>query len=518
MRDAILWWDTIDKKGEEIAGVRVLCLTDLFYLLVRVCHRADMLHPWIYARCREFEKNRDGYLDLWAREHYKSTIITFGGTIQEILRDPEITVGIFSHVNTIASDFLRQIKVELETNLILQTAFPDILYTNPSKQSQRWSVDGGITVKRKSNPSAATVEASGLVDGQPVGKHYQLRVYDDVVTDKSVSTPEQVQKTTDAYSLSQSLGVEGGRERGIGTRYSYADTYEWILKRGALKPRIYTVTDNGLPDGELVLLSREEWDKRKIKLTENDIACQYFQNPLSGQQRMFDVEDFRTYEIRPETLAVYILCDPARSKKKDSANTAMAVVGVDYALNKYLLDGMNHKMNLKERWENMAQLWMRWKQQPGVQIVKVGYESFGAQADMDYFEEQMRIKDRPHFEIQELMWPREGEGSKIDRVQRLVPDFKSHKIFLPYPTNDKALTTNQRRMQDEGYEFRISQSIKRRDENGQIYDLGDQFKVQAHYFPFGTLKDLIDAFSRIYDMEVRAPRYNQPRYAEPEIV
>jgi hypothetical protein len=516
MNEAIEFWDTIDDGGKDLGGIRALCLTDRFYLLVKVCNRIDMLHPWIYARCREVEKAPGGFIDLWAREHYKSTIITFGGSIQRILQNPEITIGLFSHVNSIAADFLRQIKVELETNQTLKTVFSDILWQDPQRQAQRWSVDGGLVVKRKTNPKEATMEASGLVDGMPTGKHFRLRIYDDVVTDKSVYTPEQITKTTDAYSLSQSLGIEGGDEWMIGTRYSYADTYEWILKRGALKARIYAATNTGLRDGKPILFSQEEWNKRLLKNTDNDIACQYLQNPLSGQQRMFDVGDLQTYEVRPETLAIYIMCDPARSKKKESANTAMVVVGVDYAMNKYLVDGINHKMDLKERWENFAMLYMRWKQMPGVQIVKMGYESFGAQADMDYFKEQMMMPGRPSFEITELQWPRDGDGSKIDRVQRLVPDMKSHKIFLPYPSDDNRLTSNQRSMAASGYDYRISRPIKRVDENGNMYDLSEQLKMQFHYFPFGGLKDIIDALARIYDMEPKAPNYREPRYAEPE--
>lgn len=517
LQETLRWWDSVDKGGTDLAGIRALCLVDRFYLLVKVCGRKDMLHPWLYERCREVEKDPDGHIDLWAREHYKSTIITFAGVIQEVLKNPEITICIFSHTNPIATDFLRQIKTEFENNQTLISAFPDIFYNNPAKQAQRWSVEGGIVVKRRSNPKEATIEASGLVDGQPISKHYQLRVYDDTVTDKSVSTPEQVQKTTNSYSLSQSLGTVNGREWMIGTRYSYADTYDWILTREALKPRIYAVTKDGTVDGPLVLFTKKEWADRKQKLTDHDIACQYYQNPLSGQQRMFNIEDLMEYEVRPETLNVYIMVDPARSKKKGSANTAVAVVGVDYALNKYLLDGFNHKMNLKERWEAVSQMYVRWKQMPGIQMVKVGYESYGAQADMDYFEEQMQLPNKPKFTIEELKWPRDGEGSKDDRVQRLVPDMKSHKIFVPLDTDEKNLTELQRRMKNAGYEYRIARPIHRLDEDRAVYDLKAQLKIQLMYYPFGTLKDLADALSRIYDMDIMAPQYQGPVYAEPAI-
>jgi hypothetical protein len=516
LEELLPWWDTIDKGGTDLAGVRALCLVDRYYLLVKVCKRVDMLHPWIYARCREVELDPDDHLDLWAREHYKSTIITYGGSIQAILQNPEVTICIFSHINAIASDFLRQIKTELEGNETLKAAFPDILYQNPSKQALRWSVEGGLVVRRSSNSKESTLEASGLVDGQPISKHYSLRIYDDVVTDKSVNTPEQIQKTTNAYSLSQSLGKEGGKEWGVGTRYSFADTYEWILNRQALKARVYPATVDGHVDGELVLLSKEEWKKRRTKLTDADIACQYMQNPLAGQQRMFDADLLRVYEVRPEAMTVYVMCDPARDKKKTSDNTAIIVVGVDYAQNKYLLDGFNHKMDLQERWRYFSRMYLKWRQATGVQTVKMGYERFGAHADLDYFEEQMKRPDQPRFEITILEWPRDGEGSKNDRVQRLTPDLKTGKLFMPYPTEETKLTKLQRQMIDGGYGYRVAQKIRRMDENGQAYDLTEHLRMQFQYFPHGAKKDAIDAFSRIYDMEPRAPNSREPSYAEPE--
>ena len=155
--------------------MRWLATVDRYYLLVKLLGRTDAWHPWLYARCREVEANPNGHLDLWAREHYKSTIITFAGIIQEILKDPEVTVGIFSHTKPIAKAFLAQIKREFEGNQLLQQLFPDILHAKPSQEATAWSLDGGIIVKRKSNPKEATVEAHGLVDGQPTSRHFQLR-------------------------------------------------------------------------------------------------------------------------------------------------------------------------------------------------------------------------------------------------------------------------------------------------------------------------------------------------------
>lgn len=230
---------------------------------------------------------------------------------------------------------------------------------------------------------------------------------------------------------------------------------------------------------------------------------------------MFNVGDLRVYEVRPQTLMIYIMVDPAHSMRPGSDHTAMAVVGMDSAGNKYFLDGVDHKMELADKWRWMRDLWWRWHDETGVQGCHVGYERYGAISDLQYFEERMRI-EQCSFEITPLEWPRSGEGSKNDRVQRLTPDLKNHRFYLPYPTDPENLTSTQERMVREGYEYRISRRIKRLDQDRKSYDVTERLRMQFAFFPFCERKDLVDAVSRIYDMEPCAPVYVDRSTLEPE--
>lgn len=333
--DTIAYYREVrSSKGSEEAlkiAERRLVLGDLYYMMVHIFKRRDFLHPWLFARCREVQASPDGHLDLWARDARKSTCITYGLTIQEVLKNPEITVGIFSHTKPIAKAFLNQIKQEFQSNERLKYLFDDVLFTDPEKESPSWSLDNGIVVKRTTNPKEPTIMACGLVEGMPTGMHFQLRVYDDVVTPSSVSTPEQMQKTLEALDLSDNLGTQGGKVRMIGTRYKQGDAYEEYMKRGIVKPRIYPATDDGTVDGNPVFLTTDEWEDKLQRQAPSIIASQMLQNPLASDSVIFQPDWFRLWPADKELPAfdaVFISLDGAFSVKETADDSCMLVLGL----------------------------------------------------------------------------------------------------------------------------------------------------------------------------------------------
>lgn len=530
-------------EQDRQSHLRNLCLTDLYFLIRYGFKRKDLEREWLFQRCREVQANPNGYLDLWARDHYKSTIITFGQTIREILNDPEITISFFSHTRPIAKGFLKQVMRELSTNEMLKLLFPDVLWADPEKEAPKWSEDDGIIVKRKTNPKEATLEAWGLVEGQPTSKHFKLRVYDDVVTRENVTTPEQIKKTTEAWELSNNLGMDGGWERYIGTRYSLHDTYSEMIKRSAVKPRIHPATHNGKMDGKPVFFSNETWEDKKKKQSRKTIAAQLLQNPLADEDATFQPLWLRSWEIRPRTINVYILGDPNRKIGSTNDNCSFSVIAIGSTGVKYLVDGYCHQMTQSQRWTALRDLYAFWGKMPGVMSVYVGYEKYGAEQDLDYFEERQK-EERIPFPIEELSWTREravGEQSKRMRIERLEPDFRNGRFLLPlavlhnskpctwYVDRDpesktyqnviyrevEGLTKLQKHVIEAGSPELICKAIKRVDENGRTYDVTQKFIEEYLYFPFGEYKDSLDAASRVYDMQPDKAMLIDPKDGEP---
>lgn len=478
------WLDTLEHRDKD-PTLRDLCRKDLFFLLWFGLGRVDAWHQWILDRCREVQNEPNERLDLWSREHYKSTIITFALSIQDILTshgdspDPrwngrECTIGIFSVTRPIAKGFLRQIKLELEQNDTLKSLFPDILYQDPKGESPKWSEDDGLIVKRKTNPKEATVEAWGIVDGQPTSKHFLICVYDDLVTDKFVTSPEMIDKTNRAWEMSINLGTEGGHRRYVGTIYHFNDTYRLMKERGAVIPRVYPCTEDGTPQGKPVLKSKAEIEMKYRMMGAYTFASQMLLNPVADTLMGFKREWIRYYPgTDGSTMNIYILVDPANAKKTTSDYTVFMVIGLGTDDNYYIIDMIRDRLSLTERADTLFKLHKKYRQV--CRGLRVGYEQYGMQADIQHIQDKQN-RENYRFDIQELG----GKMPKIDRIKQLQPIFQQHRIWLP----DSCFKT---------------------DYQGKTQDLVDVFLNQEYdAFPVPVHDDMLDCMARILDEDFGA--------------
>lgn len=484
---------------------------------------------------------------------HNSTVITFAGSFQEIINNPEITIGIFSNTSRIAVAFLEQIKRECEENEYLANLFPDIFWPEPRKDAPRWS-STGIIVNRQGNPKEATVEAHGVLDALPTSRHYDLLIFDDLVTENSVTDTDsdQAGKTTIRWELAQSLGHAHSRRWMVGTRYSYGDTYGTLIDRQAVKTRIYPATHDGTLNGRPVFFSASKWEE--IKRDQRDtVSAQMLLNPIAGTENTFFVKYLRPFTLRPRALNVYIIGDPAgKPGSSKSDRTAIPVIGVDRAGNRYLLDGYCHKMRLSEKYEALANLYKKWKGAPGIEMVRVAWERYGMQTDIEYFEERIDRDKIDGFTIDEVSWVREGGQSKKARIGRLEPYFRNSQFYIPpkvllpdhgvslwsIHVDQEALMVNGQPVTDSktgatimvdvegsarlayrpyqpnkleiaakaaGEGYRIMEPIRRIDQDGVPYDVTRLFMEEFRLHPFAPHEDFLDAMSRIQDVDATPP-------------
>lgn len=505
--ECIKYWDALEAEGRKRGNlnqvVRILVLSDLYYLLVRVCGRVDMLpkedgngfvkNQFAFDRCREVEASPNGHVDLWSRELFKSSIITQGLTIQDILKDPDVTVGIMSHSRPIAKAFLQQIMRELEGNLALQAAFPEILCSNV-KDYPRWNADDGIIVKRKQNPKEATIEAYGLVDGQPTSRHYKILCYDDVVTKDSVSTPEMIQKTMTALEQSYSLGVTpGGVRRMVGTKWHYNDAHRTVVDRKTFIAREHPGRIGGTEEGESVYWSDEIHLEKRRDMGPYTYASQILVSPKADALQGFRREWIRHYSrlTKIQQMNTYILVDSANSKRKESDYTAMWVVGLASDMNYYILDMVRDRLNLTERVERLFTLHRKYKPK------QVRWERYGMMADIEAIKREQEVQTY-RFDVTEVA----GKSSKDDRIRRLIPAFEQGKFYFP-------------------------KSLHITDWQKETHDLVRDF-IEEEFFPFPVSghKDMLDSLARIAEPDIKLiwpkeeahkPEASTPKYQNAQV-
>jgi len=454
---------------------KVLCKLDLFYLLAVVLNqrgKEKMTHRWLYDRIRMVQMEPDFCLDLWSRAHFKTTILTIGQTIRDILNNPSVSICLVSFNTSTAEDlFLKPIKEEFEKNKQLKYLFPEIfpdyIYKNNWKNAS-------ITVARPAGRES-TVTAYGL-DNIQTGRHYDIVVMDDVINENSVSTDEQIRKTYDNYSSIQALGHEDTKWRMIGTTYHVNDIYNTVINNGDFKLRKFPARENGLPDGKLCFMSESGYKKYTKRMTNKTIACQMLLDPAGMGQRTFDIEWLKYYNFRDRidrsAWNIYILVDPAVSLNTRADYTVMVVVAVGVDGNYYICDIVRDRLKPSQKAHEIYKLATRWKPN------RIGWETTAQNTDIytveKYFQDNL-------VNYQVIPLKANSTKSKVKRIEVLEPLFRENKIWLP----PKGTIINE-------------------DIYNNKYDPIEQF-INSEYidFPLSEHDDMLDALSRIADPEMK---------------
>jgi len=244
------------------------------------------------------------------------------------------------------------------------------------------------------------------------------------------------------------------------------------LDRGAAIERRHPCTVDGTTGGEPVLYTREQLERIRAEMGPYTWAAQMMLDPASERDMAFDISWLKHYDpaaatdTDPAEQNVYIIVDPASSKKKGSDYTVMAVIALGADGNYRLIDAVRDRLSLTERARELFRLHR--KHQAGL----VGYEKYGILADIEYLEEEMR-RQSYHFRVIELG----GRLAKEERIRRLIPLFEQGRFYIP-------------------------KALWRTTLEGRHLDLVKVLEEEFTAFPVSEHDDFLVAVSRIMDGEL----------------
>jgi len=290
-----------------------------------------------------FQFKRKKSLVLAPRDSGKSTILTYTKIIYEILRNPDVRIGLVSNTGFQAEGFLKEVKNHLEGNMKLVEIFGE-------QMGKKWDAKEIIVKGRKSKQKESTVTCIG-VGSALVSKHFDLVIGDDLVDDESSRTELQRerQRTWFYQTLYPCLTV-GGQLHLIGTRYHYLDLWGHLIGAteyegsGEFKNCFLRVKslEEDLETGEYRSFCIERFTveallEKKVNMGTVIFNAQMQNDTEAMKGKVFKDSWFRYYTDRPTKLRVFSGVDLAISDAKTADRFAHVTIGLDEQSNIYVL-------------------------------------------------------------------------------------------------------------------------------------------------------------------------------------
>lgn len=333
---------------------------------------------------------------------HNSTICNYTKIIFEILRNPNVRIGLISNTQKQAEGFLKEIKNHLEGNGRLIEIFG-------TQVGPKWDTKEIVVKSKDSKHKDSTVSCIG-VGSALIGKHFDMIVMDDAVTEEASRTELQRDRQRVWFYQSLAPTMEPHAELHIiGTRYHYLDLYGHVMGHtevegaGELKNDFIRIkslefkVDKDKPilddfgehkrddggdlrfepvldeNGEEILLSyfpEKHTVEYLLNLKSNMgtviFNAQYQNDTTAMKGVIFKNQYFRYYTDAPKNLKIYQGVDLAVGEKDSANKFAHVTIGIDdeknvYVLNYYERRGIRPKKQtqlIAERFKDNDCLWV----------------------------------------------------------------------------------------------------------------------------------------------------------------
>lgn len=279
-------------------------------------------------------------LILMPRYTFKSCIATIGYALWRLTLNDNLRILIYSDATTKAEGFLTAIKNHV-TAMDKTSKFREVY--GP------WEVDpkrgvwnqSQIVIRPRDKAQAEPTVDTGGIETSKVGMHYDLILFDDIVSDKNVTTKEQMDKVTECYKKALSLLRPGGELIMVGTRWHFGDLYGRLLAENERYPMFAThirqsIVNDTYPFAKIGL-TQEFLEQQKRSQGSYNFSCLYMNSPVDDETATFKAKDFTFYTQKPNQLYLTCCVDPAISQSTDADSTAITIVGTDSDWNMYVL-------------------------------------------------------------------------------------------------------------------------------------------------------------------------------------
>jgi predicted phage terminase large subunit-like protein len=226
-----------------------------------------------------------------------------------------------------------------------------------------WNQSAIVIKPRQQARAEPSIDTAGL-ETSKVGTHFDVIIFDDLVSDLNCTTKEQMEKVHECYKKALSLLKPGGEVLVVGTRWHFGDLYGRLLadnpKTKQFGIHIRKAEVDGTYPFESIGLTKEFLQQQRHNQGSYLWSCLYQNAPVDDETAIFKSTDFRFYSQRPTGLYITCAVDPAISENAGADQSAITVVGTDPQGDWYLLDIVAGRLLPDQVIEQIMQLHSHW--------------------------------------------------------------------------------------------------------------------------------------------------------------